>query len=107
MFVFFKQKTSYEMRISDWSSDVCSSDLVGHGCFLQDNMDRSTALVHRLATQGKQIAGFAEVFGMADKQHSPWLEHPMDPLQHLPLRGRIEEIGRASSRERGCQYVKT
>src|SRR3546814_5318484 len=29
MFVFFfKQKTAYEMRISDWSSDVCSSDLV-------------------------------------------------------------------------------
>src|SRR3546814_5960701 len=29
---FFKQKTAYEMRISDWSSDVCSSDLqLGHG----------------------------------------------------------------------------
>src|SRR3546814_8601959 len=34
-FFFFKQKTAYEMRISDWSSDVCSSDL----CF---------PLVHRL-----------------------------------------------------------
>src|SRR3546814_5261012 len=29
MFFFFKQKTAYEMRISDWSSDVCSSDLPG------------------------------------------------------------------------------
>src|SRR3546814_1857792 len=29
LFCFFKQKTSYEMRISDWSSDVCSSDLIG------------------------------------------------------------------------------
>src|SRR3546814_7812235 len=29
MFFFFKQKTAYEMRISDWSSDVCSSDLAG------------------------------------------------------------------------------
>src|SRR3546814_6922917 len=29
MVCFFKQKTAYEMRISDWSSDVCSSDLVG------------------------------------------------------------------------------
>src|SRR3546814_7859368 len=28
-FFFFKQKTAYEMRISDWSSDVCSSDLRG------------------------------------------------------------------------------
>src|SRR3546814_2157108 len=29
VFFFFKQKTAYEMRISDWSSDVCSSDLGG------------------------------------------------------------------------------
>src|SRR3546814_5703979 len=32
---FFKQKTAYEMRISDWSSDVCSSDL-RHGWMLQE-----------------------------------------------------------------------
>src|SRR3546814_14124740 len=32
MFFFFKQKTAYEMRISDWSSDVCSSDLSRY-CF--------------------------------------------------------------------------
>src|SRR3546814_13570584 len=35
-FFFFKQKTAYDMRISDWSSDVCSSDLrigpCAHGC---------------------------------------------------------------------------
>src|SRR3546814_1371795 len=30
-FFFFKQKTAYEMRISDWSSDVCSSDLAPGG----------------------------------------------------------------------------
>src|SRR3546814_9569402 len=30
-FFFFKQKTAYEMRISDWSSDVCSSDLESQG----------------------------------------------------------------------------
>src|SRR3546814_7231623 len=30
LFFFFKQKTAYEMRISDWSSDVCSSDLCAH-----------------------------------------------------------------------------
>src|SRR3546814_4818218 len=29
VFFFFKQKTAYELRISDWSSDVCSSDLLG------------------------------------------------------------------------------
>src|SRR3546814_15481740 len=38
MFVFFKQKTAYEMRISDWSSDVCSSDLQG----------RRRGLLHRV-----------------------------------------------------------
>src|SRR3546814_9714181 len=33
VFVFFKQKTAYEMRISDWSSDVCSSDLTDTALF--------------------------------------------------------------------------
>src|SRR3546814_9431278 len=32
-FFFFKQKTAYELRISDWSSDVCSSDLFLLSCF--------------------------------------------------------------------------
>src|SRR3546814_1060149 len=36
LFFFFKQKTAYEMRISDWSSDVCSSDLL----FLLQHHDR-------------------------------------------------------------------
>src|SRR3546814_2296466 len=34
VFFFFKQKTAYEMRISDWSSDVCSSDL-NFGVFVE------------------------------------------------------------------------
>src|SRR3546814_2245123 len=41
-FLFFKQKTAYEMRISDWSSDVCSSDLRAD---------------HRLARLGTGAAG--------------------------------------------------
>src|SRR3546814_19890540 len=41
MFFFFKQKTAYEMRISDWSSDVCSSDL---GIVMPDaDLDRAVA----------------------------------------------------------------
>src|SRR3546814_15225933 len=36
-FFFFKQKTAYEMRISDWSSDVCSSDLLDLGRQLDDD----------------------------------------------------------------------
>src|SRR3546814_3866983 len=34
---FFKQKTAYEMRISDWSSDVCSSDLHTYVVYTSDN----------------------------------------------------------------------
>src|SRR3546814_15230704 len=45
---FFKQKTAYEMRISDWSSDVCSSDLEGH---------KVEALGHRSGTL--QVLGVA------------------------------------------------
>src|SRR3546814_20874153 len=37
IFFFFKQKTAYEMRISDWSSDVCSSDLL-EGLFRFDGV---------------------------------------------------------------------
>src|SRR3546814_7731602 len=37
---FFKQKTAYEMRISDWSSDVCSSDLSKLGVFLDPIADK-------------------------------------------------------------------
>src|SRR3546814_8037224 len=35
---FFKQKTAYEMRISDWSSDVCSSDLIADGQARTDDL---------------------------------------------------------------------
>src|SRR3546814_16519419 len=37
-FFFFKQKTAYEMRISDWSSDVCSSDLVAQFDIVADDL---------------------------------------------------------------------
>src|SRR3546814_2288058 len=40
-FFFFKQKTAYEVRISDWSSDVCSSDLQG-----RDRLHRARLAVH-------------------------------------------------------------
>src|SRR3546814_7407963 len=45
-FFFFKQKTAYEMRISDWSSDVCSSDLPGAG--EGDLVHRALHPVHRV-----------------------------------------------------------
>src|SRR3546814_9399870 len=39
MFFFLKQKTAYEMRISDWSSDVCSSDLLVRRCIAAAALD--------------------------------------------------------------------
>src|SRR3546814_1686651 len=94
---FFKQKTAYEMRISDWSSDVCSSDLnaikqarhqtnfvgieylrlIGRG---SRSPDRKTAAVSSAVIRGIQV----DVWG-----------------KFL----RNDEIGRASCRERVCQYV--
>src|SRR3546814_14512442 len=42
-FFFFKQKTAYEMRISDWSSDVCSSDLLEERHYLEDPIHAACA----------------------------------------------------------------
>src|SRR3546814_6661117 len=49
-FFFFKQKTAYEMRISDWSSDVCSSDLNGQS----SNGQSGRAEVDRLGRQRRE-----------------------------------------------------
>src|SRR3546814_5501827 len=49
VFFFFKQKTAYEMRISDWSSDVCSSDLEAMSqAAAMSNRDRLFQLLSRL-----------------------------------------------------------
>src|SRR3546814_2074508 len=45
---FFKQKTAYEMRISDWSSDVCSSDLSSIGQQMVELIDEADLLAPRL-----------------------------------------------------------
>src|SRR3546814_1664856 len=95
-FFFFKQKTAYEMRISDWSSDVCSSDLSRE--ILQQSRDleairggcakRILGLLEDLAAnQAEKYAAFWREFGRAFKE------------------GVGEEIGRASCRERVGQYV--
>src|SRR3546814_4726408 len=78
-FFFFKQKTAYEMRISDWSSDVCSSDL------------RHDAVEHfDDGHLGAEVAVEAGEFD-ADRARS---DHQQ-----------LFKIGRASCRERVCQYV--
>src|SRR3546814_9861729 len=71
-FFFFKQKTAYEMRISDWSSDVCSSDL---------NFQ-------------------SPIWTLGPMLNRIWVAAPLALAVCLP-----HKIGRASCRERVCQYV--
>src|SRR3546814_13353072 len=108
MFVFFKQKTAYEMRISDWSSDVCSSELYS----LREHVDmsfREPVLVFDIETipdldGGRRIMGLeqmndAEVWAAMKTQRLAQKGNDFMP-GHLQ-----REIGRAQCRERVCQYV--
>src|SRR3546814_5328103 len=58
-FCFFKQKTAYEMRISDWSSDVCSSDLSE----LKDVRTEEQAIFQGKQEERKFIDVVADVMG--------------------------------------------
>src|SRR3546814_1400268 len=75
-FFFFKQKTAYEMRISDWSSDVCSSDLPGTGS-VNDFHKYRTDLVLQLELLDRQAVGgrAAGVAGLALRQLRRQLGH--------------------------------
>src|SRR3546814_9282069 len=53
--LFFKQKTAYEVRISDWSSDVCSSDLVLAGVRLQGTCTVGDTMVPGTIAPGNSI----------------------------------------------------
>src|SRR3546814_3191294 len=55
MFFFFKQKTAYEMRISDWSSGVCSSDLRTYQLNVGGNMDFKNML-ERERLESKKVS---------------------------------------------------
>src|SRR3546814_10346624 len=97
MFCFFcKQKTAYDMRISDWSSDVCSSDLP----------IEVSGLYHSFFV----LAGsFAAEQGGRPSNHTLFLRrvfaaHEGKP-DFLSALGWASKIGRASCRERVCQYV--
>src|SRR3546814_4922515 len=87
---FFKQKTAYEMRISDWSSDVCSSDLAK----LLDEVTpdgfcyRVDLRLRPFGNAGRVALSFAAMEQYFQREGRDW-----------------EQIGRASCRERVCQYV--
>src|SRR3546814_1861524 len=98
--LFFTQKTAYEMRISDWSSDVCSSDLEKPGtAFWHIEFDRvkpgsSTArsqALRRALSLAIDRDALNEIVGFS----GPAAGSPIPP----------GEIGRAACRARVCQYV--
>src|SRR3546814_13636977 len=120
-FFFFKQKTAYEMRISDWSSDVCSSDLVAS--------DYDFSVAAHFDTAGYPILHFVERNYAGDPSNW-WIPnaactqamlrssgfriaaHPEDEVYLCQVAERpwgaepvYPQIGRASCRERVCQYV--
>src|SRR3546814_2851985 len=59
MFFFFKQKTAYEMRISDWSSDVCSSDLGDEGPIGGEQLSFAIGQCRHHARLADPVAGLA------------------------------------------------
>src|SRR3546814_15704460 len=119
-FFFFKQKTAYEMRISDWSSDVCSSDLGLHKAPLApDTRGRDGArldeIAHRVGMNLEQPRGFSD--GQDMLAHLAHRSAPSAP-PHQPRRcasilvtkrrgHRPRKIGRASWRERVCETATT
>src|SRR3546814_6101734 len=93
---FFKQKTAYEMRISDWSSDVCSSDLLTD-ISLEGKLPQWSSIIFTPPDE----ADLALVAGHLELAKDPaelrfWMRY----LFRVP-----DQIGRASCRESVCQYV--
>src|SRR3546814_5778713 len=87
---FFKQKTAYEMRISDGSSDVCSSDLAQTR---GGTADARGPVETRAPNAPDQEPAFE------DQTRAP------QPSDLAAVTTSTVEIGRASCRERVCQYV--
>src|SRR3546814_2794910 len=92
LFFFFKQKTADDMRISDWSSDVCSSDLhksAWTNLYLAINSTRAISTKSSIVTTLDAFRFGLKLSGLRGKVAS----------------GLNGKIGRASCRERVCQYV--
>src|SRR3546814_5847148 len=104
---FFKQKTAYELRISDWSSDVCSSDLADRKGRRRCEIGSVSKLMGKrycaaLKDGDRQTAAQDDVdlVAVAGQRQDQRLETMPPALEHVVI-----QIGRASCRERVCQYV--
>src|SRR3546814_10342514 len=93
VFFFFKQKTAYEMRISDWSSDVCSSDLNAN-----EETEIKVTMLERITDAIAAFSGSLAFLALHVVWFAAWIG--LNTIPGLPA----FEIGRASCRERGCQY---
>src|SRR3546814_6336053 len=107
-FFFFKQKTAYEVRISDWSSDVCSSDLVRSLRLIDQSkvekilhiVDEDAELVRSDGAQAWRTIAWDVVPRLTGAQLIR--SDSISPIVHSDAG---IQIGRASFRERVCKYV--
>src|SRR3546814_8717409 len=97
MFFFFKQKTAYEMRISDWSSDVCSSDPA--------NVATERPSESLLAKLWPRRCVVAEVSNLLTTPFNRSTRCTGSGNSKSPLSSSTGKNGRATCRERVCQYV--
>src|SRR3546814_15730879 len=121
LFFFFKQKTAYEMRISDWSSDVCSSDLAG---LLLVPEASSQPVVAGEASFGMMMVFVLLTFGGWNEAVylSAELRDGRRRMGHAMILGLIvvavlylpvnlaylrAQIGRSSCRDSGCQECES
>src|SRR3546814_5592731 len=108
-FCFFKQKTAYEMRISDWSSDVCSSDLLAEivGRARSEDIVAELRLAHRghELAQDHRFEGFGRLAQAAVAAAGQRRCRGRGHAGGGDGRRRHHKIGRASCRERVWQYV--
>src|SRR3546814_5239553 len=99
LYFFCKQKTAYEMRISDWSSDVCSSDLMT----LHERINRRCGDL--TWCQVSTIQGETRLDEIDGRLLCRLPPVSQQRLELFVVGGTHQQIGRASCRDRVCQYV--
>src|SRR3546814_6063692 len=106
-FFFFKQKTAYEMRISDWSSDVCSSDLARALCPMVERLVVIARLDLLLAALEPGIAEVGGLFVDAgklvtvgiDDRHVPFAYHVDERLIAEALVAHLDRVAQLQDRK--------